>query len=75
MVSIYPNPFTNVLIIEDLGRKYTNLEIFDSNGKKCVEFVNPVDQVRIEMSEFNHGLYLISLKNAEKTLLKKVIKK
>ncbi len=71
-VSIYPNPASNLITIESVG-KYT-LKINDITGK-TIYTDTMVDLINIDITNYNSGIYFISLTNNSKTETYKVIKK
>jgi aryl-phospho-beta-D-glucosidase BglC (GH1 family)/chitodextrinase len=76
-VSIYPNPFTDQLIIH-LGNKnnVTRIEMVTALGQ-VIESVEPDDQDMVSItlkSDAPNGIYLIRIHTTEKVIIKTVVK-
>jgi PKD repeat protein len=70
-VSIFPNPFTNVLTIEGLSAT-TNYVLTDVTGKVIVE--GTLENNTISTEKINSGVYVLILSNEEGTATNRVIK-
>jgi hypothetical protein len=73
-ISIYPNPANNILIVdmseneEAIIRSYTLLEIYNEFGEKVKFFSKKEEQFKIvtlNISDFEHGFYFLSLTNGK----------
>ncbi len=70
----FPNPITNEVNVKGLGKGRYDLTIFNISGK--LVFKNSyVGSVRIDMSDFSKGVYIISLKSDSEEHISKLIKK
>ncbi len=72
----YPNPVENTITIEnDFISPYSNIIIYDNSGQ-LVKKVNSVYSriIQIDISEFNRGVYFLSLENFNKEKRIKFIK-
>ena len=70
-VNLWPNPAENLLMY-DADAEIDQLEIYDSNGKKVIQL--DIISGRINVSKLDSGLYFISFKLNEKTIVKNFIK-
>ncbi len=71
--SIYPNPASDVLIIEKSNlTSITKIKVFDVLGKLVLEQNNPSKQ--IDVSKLPTGLFFIHIQTDNGTAIKKVIK-
>ncbi len=72
LVSLYPNPFTNVINLSGI-ENVVSVSINDNSGK-LIKTVQPAKE--LDLSNLSQGLYIINLKmNDGKTKSMKVIKK
>ncbi|MEL6719051.1 MAG: cadherin-like domain-containing protein, partial [Bacteroidota bacterium] len=75
-IKVYPNPTDGQLEIrvEQINTKGILIQLFDLNGKLLKELRTfASDNTAIDMSEFDNGLYLLSLQSEEGRYLKKVV--
>jgi len=74
VLSIYPNPVTNELIIEIKGSKEkTNFVILNLMGQ-VVYKDNFIEKTTVQTSTFIPGVYLVKLENGKSFEFKKIIK-
>lgn len=77
LVSIYPNPTYNFVIIESSDTVAQKAEVFDLNGKllKSIELTNR--STRLNLADLSDGLYFIHLMDAASRVISahKVIKR
>ena len=73
-VSIYPNPFNDVLTIETSGNGVQSVKIMNVLGETVyqMEIVNP--KTEINMNGLAKGVYIVEMKSATETVNKKVVK-
>ena len=62
-VAIYPNPADNQITIE--AANIENVTIFNMMGQKVYESAVNTNNVVLNMSDFNAGMYMINVKTAE----------
>ena len=73
IVHIYPNPFTNEIIILHLQAiEIENISIYTTSGHKIYS-INKNPGV-IQTSHFMKGMYIIQIRTSAKTIKKKIIK-
>jgi hypothetical protein len=58
-VSVYPNPFSDVLNISDV-KDLTAVAVYDMNGRLVKTIAKP--EAQLHLGELNTGLYMITLK-------------
>jgi len=74
LLQVYPNPFTNELIIEIEGNNdVISLEIFNSIGKVVFKG-NVLEKIIVSTANFSDGVYLIKLEDGNSFELTKIIK-
>jgi arabinogalactan endo-1,4-beta-galactosidase len=70
-ISLYPNPVNDRFFI-DLGNiNYSNVEVFDIQGKLIFDKENYISKTPLDISQFSNGVYFVKI---EKQLFK-IIKK
>lgn len=75
-ISLYPNPTTGNIFINNLGNKIlTKAEIFDITGKKIMRFDNFDNLKSINLNSFQNGLYFLKIYSESGSIVKKIIKK
>jgi len=73
-INVYPNPFSDELIIEILGNTVpVNFEILNAEGSVIYQG-NLIEKTRINTSSFAPGVYLINFENGKTFEFKKIIK-
>ncbi len=71
-ISIYPNPFKDVLYLERSGIAVESLRIYDLNGQLIKE--ETLDHNQIEISQLSKGIYILHIETAVGILREKLIK-
>ncbi len=73
-ISIYPNPVSNILKIENKGSfELTKITIYNILGEKILEKENPQNYIALDQLEF--GLHLVVLDTDQGSLHKTILKK
>jgi len=70
---IYPNPTNGILKLE--GENITSVSITDLAGKKLFEKTQIQQKETIDLSEFEMGIYIISIQKDKEIFTTKIIKK
>jgi len=71
-VSVYPNPTTDFITIDESDFTIENVEVFNILGKK----VKTTNKSRFSVNEFSNGVYILRINTTEgKTVTTKIIKK
>jgi len=71
-IKIYPNPATDVLIIENGELKIENVAIFDIIGKKVSSFQHSTNIINVSM--LPHGIYLVKFETDSGVVTRKFVK-
>lgn len=75
-VNIFPNPankIVNIKFTDELSD--AKFSIYDTNGKLINEcsFINSKNSISINTSDFNNGVYFITVSNSQKSICSKLI--
>ncbi|MCL2168033.1 MAG: T9SS type A sorting domain-containing protein, partial [Lentimicrobiaceae bacterium] len=76
-ITIYPNPTTGELTIENGELRIENVEVFDIYGKKLYLSTRPLvhsSTVSIDISHLASGIYFVKISTDEGVVMKKVVK-
>lgn len=68
IATIYPNPVTNYLTIEQEG--YKNICIFNVTGQKIYEINTSDNVVNIDMTNYVNGMYIVRINNNNYKIIK-----
>ena len=71
--SIYPNPFADVVNVTFENKLKSNISISEISGK-VVFSINTSNDINLDLSNLNSGIYFISIKNELGTSVKQVVK-
>ena len=66
-LNIYPNPFSDQLLINGLAGENTTINIYNLTGQKIYSAYVFGSSTTIDLSPFNKGIYLLQLITSEKT--------
>ena len=72
-LTVYPNPVSNILYLEDTTQQLTKVEVFNISGQKVYSKTGNLNQ--IDMQSFDTGLYMIKLHTQSSTKTLKTVKK
>jgi len=74
-ISIYPNPFSEVVTITSGESVIQKVKIYDAKG--ALLYQNNTDSVEVNLilSNFNKGVYFIKVLSGQKEIMHKIIKK
>ena len=70
--NIYPNPVNDIINIE--GENIDIVELYDIFGRKLFS-TNSADNIKIDMSDFANGIYIVNIFSDSKKSVNKIIKK
>jgi len=74
-ITIYPNPTTGELKIENGELKIENVEIFDIYGRKLKsKIVNLKSKIVIDISHLHSGIYFVKITTEAGEVVRKVVK-
>jgi hypothetical protein len=62
-VSLYPNPAQNILNIQNTANNLSKLQIYDLNGRLLQNHAMQTNEVSLDVSQLNSGIYLVVLEN------------
>jgi hypothetical protein len=62
-VSLYPNPVQNILNIENTASNLSKIHIYDLNGRLLQNYVLQTNEVSLDVSGLQSGVYLVVLEN------------
>jgi hypothetical protein len=74
LLSVYPNPFSNVLIIKNKSNSNLAITILDINGKVIVNQTSTLETIELNTNELTNGVYFLNITNGEYTSNYKVVK-
>ncbi len=72
-VKLYPNPAFNTLYVN--GVKDARINIYDISGRKVYEMNAATETVRVNVSAYPKGIYLVRIQKGQAMVTKKLIKK
>lgn len=67
-ISIYPNPFSDVVTINTGNYTGVNVNVYDLQGKNLIENNINKSNLQLDFSAFAPGIYFIKIYNSEKIL-------
>lgn len=75
-ITVYPNPFNGPLVVENKENTYTRLSLLDVSGRVLHSQSIGRNQTysKMNFSDFENGVYLLNLSNANESISRKVIK-
>ncbi|MDR2057006.1 MAG: choice-of-anchor J domain-containing protein [Dysgonamonadaceae bacterium] len=73
LITVYPNPATNVVYISSIPDK-SSLSIIDLSGKTLETYAPASGMVRLDL-HLDSGVYLIQIKNGSQRIMKKLLVK
>lgn len=77
-IPVYPNPVVKDLFISlgtsSLNIKDAEVTIFNLNGQKVFQTKIDSSEVRLDLSKLNKGLYILTIKDKSKRIIKKIEK-
>ena len=69
--TIFPNPATSTITIENTGSEIQSIEILSAFGKRVDQFSK--EQNQLDISNFPNGIYFLKIKTENDTFVKKLI--
>jgi Secretion system C-terminal sorting domain len=74
-VSVFPNPFTDQIKIElpETGSAF-DIELYNPEGKLLFINKDVMSQLEISMSEFPAGVYILTIRNDENVITRRIVK-
>jgi blue copper oxidase len=75
ILNVYPNPSNSILKVNmPLGKSTSEIVIFDNVGKMCFQTTSSKDKESIDISQFENGIYMISILRENQYFHQKFIK-
>jgi Secretion system C-terminal sorting domain/HYR domain len=72
-ISIYPNPTNGIIDINLAENNIYRISIMDMSGRKIIERISEAQNEKIDLSDYNNGLYIILIETDEKIFTSKII--
>ncbi len=72
-ITLFPNPVSDILNIKIKNMSFSEVLIYDVNGKLVQEFNTAIE--KIDFNTFNSGLYFLKIKTPQGIVTKRIIKK
>lgn len=77
-LEMYPNPVSNKLNISlassSLNLNETHIEVFALSGQKVMETKPSSNQVKLDVSQLNSGIYMLMISDTSKNITRKIVK-
>jgi hypothetical protein len=76
-VTIYPNPTKGAIVVgipSYLPNRKIELTVFSSDGKTLKQMIVQADRTFLDLSTYSSGLYLLLVKEGEKSIECKIVK-
>jgi hypothetical protein len=74
-VSLFPNPVQNTLNIQNTASNMSKVQIFDLNGRLLQNHVLQSQEVSLDVSQLNSGVYVVVLENEmDHQITRKIVK-
>lgn len=73
--NFYPNPTTDLINLEFNTNEQKTIQIYSLNGKVIKELVSNENQISLDVSNFDNGMYLIKTSTKNQTQVSRFLKK
>jgi PKD repeat protein len=73
-VIVYPNPFGNVVNVDNKDTKELNIRIYDVTGNIIYHEVRKDSKIVLDFNNKKSGIYFIEMQNGNNKIVKKIIK-
>ena len=70
---VYPNPASDVLIIQMQSQQGDKFELITLNGQSLIQKEFTSNQEKIDVSELQKGMYFLKISSKNNSIMKKVI--
>ena len=74
-IKIYPNPFVDVLNIQNVNSEELSIVLTDASGKKLLNITSEAKYLMFDLSYLAKGVYILQIDDGTKIQVKKLIKK
>ena len=72
-LKIYPNPARDFVKVSTDNRQQSTVRVYNYLGMLIDEFEMSSDEMEINVSEYNSGVYFINISNEESNITKKIV--
>ena len=72
-IKVYPNPFSDFIILEMESKSQTTFKLFDSTGKTVKSGVFDSERIMIFTGNLQEGIYFLEIKTKENGFVKKMV--
>lgn len=73
-ISVYPNPTSEILWVEDnTSFSVNNYSIYDISGRRILFNTFNASEKKVDVSNLNSGVYLLELVSSERKITKKIV--
>ncbi len=74
-IQIYPNPFTDKIILNSEYQDLTNVSIVDQQGRLVKKFTNKnIKNLSLDLSDLNNGIYFVTIIMNNNLVTEKIVK-
>lgn len=73
-IKVYPNPFSNVLVIENPDLEFFQTELSDSNGRVIIKNSAKSELIKLETGYLKPGLYILKIRSERMISTQTIIK-
>ncbi len=74
-ISVYPNPAKDYVWVQGTGHKVQDVKVLDVAGKVIpVSFANENDEIKIDISKLNAGIYVLQINTQQGVISRKIMK-
>ncbi|WP_083415791.1 CBM96 family carbohydrate-binding protein [Algibacter lectus] len=78
IISMYPNPVSNALNISlgsaNLNLNKTSIKVFALSGQKVLETKPKSNNIKLDVSQLNSGIYMLMISDTSKNITRKIVK-
>jgi len=74
LLSVYPNPFNNVLTVKNESNSTLTINLLDINGKTIISQTSSLESIDLNTAELSNGVYLLNISNGELKSNYKIVK-
>ncbi|MDD4215088.1 MAG: T9SS type A sorting domain-containing protein, partial [Bacteroidales bacterium] len=74
--NIYPNPFKNIINIENNNNQFDRIEIYNIESKKVFEktFKEAVNKTQIDLKHLKQGVYFLKIISTDNIFIQHIVK-
>ena len=72
-LTLYPNPSNGVFTIESASTQEKNIQIMDLNGALIYNELSTAKSLKVDLSNFATGIYLVKVKSGNQEVIRKMV--